>query len=179
MRWVCFAVALLAVSVWVSPAAGLEPGSGVSTGCNGCGINKAGGACAGGGWSPGCCVCQPSCCDNAWAGYCQQKARWQAFWARVGTPRPPHCASRVCPPGAVMANCGEPIVVKRLPTVPEGSGDPSVAPVPTPAEPDGSAPSPPPPVPSSVEPGPASPGSPSDAKPTDQTTRTRSPSGYR
>lgn len=22
---------------------------------------------------PGCCECQPSCCDDAWAGYCQQK----------------------------------------------------------------------------------------------------------
>ena len=34
---------------------------------------------------PGCGECQPHCCDNAWAGYCQEKARQQAFWYRVGS----------------------------------------------------------------------------------------------
>ncbi len=33
----------------------------------------------------GCCDCTPTPCDNAWAGYCQEKARRQAFWAGVGT----------------------------------------------------------------------------------------------
>ena len=40
--------------------------------------------------APGCCECQPSACDNAWDGYCQEKAKWQAFFAQVGTPRA-HC----------------------------------------------------------------------------------------
>jgi hypothetical protein len=40
--------------------------------------------------APGCCECPPSACDNAWDGYCEEKAKWQAFFARVGTPRP-HC----------------------------------------------------------------------------------------
>ncbi len=38
--------------------------------------------------SPGCCECPPSACDNAWDGYCEEKARWQAFWTRFGTPKP-------------------------------------------------------------------------------------------
>jgi hypothetical protein len=37
--------------------------------------------------APGCCECPPSACDNAWAGYCEHKAKWQAFFARVGAPR--------------------------------------------------------------------------------------------
>jgi hypothetical protein len=37
--------------------------------------------------APGCCECPPSACDNAWDGYCEEKAKWQAFFARVGTPR--------------------------------------------------------------------------------------------
>jgi hypothetical protein len=39
--------------------------------------------------APGCCECPPCACDNAWAGYCEQKARWQAFWTQVGMPHPP------------------------------------------------------------------------------------------
>ncbi len=39
------------------------------------------------GLAPGCCECPPSACDNAWDGYCEEKAKWQAFFARVGTPR--------------------------------------------------------------------------------------------
>ncbi len=35
----------------------------------------------------GCCECPPSACDNAWDGYCEEKAKWQAFFTRVGTPR--------------------------------------------------------------------------------------------
>lgn len=35
--------------------------------------------------SPGCCECPPSPCDNAWDGYCQHKAKYQACWAKFGT----------------------------------------------------------------------------------------------
>jgi hypothetical protein len=36
----------------------------------------------------GCCDCPPSACDNAWDGYCEEKAKWQAFFAKVGAPKP-------------------------------------------------------------------------------------------
>jgi hypothetical protein len=41
---------------------------------------------------PGCCCgkSQP-CCDNAWDGYCEHKARVQAWLARVGTAQPQWC----------------------------------------------------------------------------------------
>ncbi|MBN2579757.1 MAG: hypothetical protein JXB10_12275 [Pirellulales bacterium] len=58
---------------------------------------------------PGCCECPPTACDNAWAGYCQEKARWQAFWTRVGTPRPPriprHCYCWDLPMPATEKEC--------------------------------------------------------------------------
>jgi hypothetical protein len=44
--------------------------------------------------SPGCCECPPSACDNAWEGYCQHKAKWQAFFTKVGTPRPSYYYGR-------------------------------------------------------------------------------------
>jgi hypothetical protein len=45
--------------------------------------------------SPGCCECPPSACDNAWDGYCEQKAKWQAFFTKVGTPKV-HCHGCPC-----------------------------------------------------------------------------------
>ena len=38
--------------------------------------------------APGCCEVYKPCCDNAWAGYCEHKAKVQAFWARVGVKKP-------------------------------------------------------------------------------------------
>jgi hypothetical protein len=40
--------------------------------------------------APGCCECPPSACDNAWDGYCEEKAKWRAYFAQVGTPRVHH-----------------------------------------------------------------------------------------
>lgn len=37
--------------------------------------------------APGCCEDTHRCCDNAWAGYCEHRAKVEAFWARVGTPK--------------------------------------------------------------------------------------------
>ena len=37
--------------------------------------------------APGCCEYQRHCCDNSWAGYCQHRARVEAFWARAGVPK--------------------------------------------------------------------------------------------
>ena len=45
--------------------------------------------------APGCCERQPSCCDNVWAGFCQEKSRHQDKHGR-GTP--------VC--GAACGGCG-------------------------------------------------------------------------
>ncbi len=36
--------------------------------------------------APGCCEDTRHCCDNAWAGYCEHRARVDAFWYRVGAP---------------------------------------------------------------------------------------------
>ena len=83
MRWMGWASALLSVYALACPAAGFEPGCGA-----GCGtVHRAygAGACAAPayGWEQGCCEHPPSCCDNAWAGYCEEKARWEAYWRQV------------------------------------------------------------------------------------------------
>lgn len=89
MRWVCWVFVPLAVYGLTGPAAASEPAFGTDSPCVGCGHSYPYGAPACGvqffGWRPGCCRCQPSVCDNAWAGYCQEKARWRALCYRVGT----------------------------------------------------------------------------------------------
>jgi hypothetical protein len=40
---------------------------------------------------PGCCECSRHCCDNAWAGYCDHRAKVENFWSRVGVPKPHRC----------------------------------------------------------------------------------------
>jgi len=96
MRWICWISALLTATVLVNPAAGIEPTPDAGVMSAGCGCSQAycGPACALPfyGWVPGCSQCQPSPCDNAWAGYCHQKARRKAFWYRVGTGGPGCCA---------------------------------------------------------------------------------------
>lgn len=37
------------------------------------------------GTEPGCCEHPPTPCDNAWAGFCQEKLKWRQFWHHVGT----------------------------------------------------------------------------------------------
>ncbi len=34
---------------------------------------------------PGCCEERRHCFDNAWDGYCQERARSDAFWSKFGT----------------------------------------------------------------------------------------------
>jgi hypothetical protein len=36
---------------------------------------------------PGCCEHSPSCCDNVWAGFCEEQARARAYWSRLGSRR--------------------------------------------------------------------------------------------
>lgn len=71
--------------------------------------------------APGCGLCPPCACDNAWDGYCEQKARWQAFWSRLGTPRPPRCGQPVGA-RAVVDSGG----FRRLPPVSEETESPEV-----------------------------------------------------
>ena len=94
MRWFLWVFVLVASGSLASPAA--ESGSNYhgATPCTPC-VQYEGQmyrygapACcvsAGLNLQGGCCECQPNCCSNAWAGYCQEKARWQAFWTRFGT----------------------------------------------------------------------------------------------
>ena len=35
--------------------------------------------------APGCCEARRHCFDNAWDGYCQERARWDTFWCKLGT----------------------------------------------------------------------------------------------
>lgn len=88
--------------------------------------------------APGCCECPPSPCDNAWAGYCQHKARVQAYFAKVGTPTPGylyghsgHCY-RGCgaPTPAVRRDCESP-TVKEAPSENIPAPKPAVSPEPS------------------------------------------------
>ena len=89
MRWICGASALLAVCSLMGPAVGQEAPWGGGLACPNCEQYYTLGApaCASPflGWVPGCYECPPSACDNAWATYCHEKAKWKAFWHRVGT----------------------------------------------------------------------------------------------
>jgi len=86
VRSICWTSVMLSVVGLVGSASGLE------LGCNHAGT------CGSGQWSAycapacaapaygteqGCCETTPSCCDDAWAGYCQERAQRQEFWDRV------------------------------------------------------------------------------------------------
>jgi hypothetical protein len=93
--------------------------------------------------APGCCFEYRPCCDNAWAGYCEQHAKMQAFWAGVGTPRPWTPLFAPNPPKAVR--CGRPCVqpcsqpapapAAAAPVQPKAESHPIPAPTPAPLPP--------------------------------------------
>ncbi len=97
MRWICWAILSLAVCALVSAAAGTDSAYGGGGSCGSCEQNYSyyAPACASPfhGMVPGCCELPPSPCDNAWAGYCQEKARCRSFWHRLGTGGATHCGS--------------------------------------------------------------------------------------
>ena len=105
MRWIVWASAL-SILILVQ-AANVE-----AAGCSTCNGNDGGSyrayrgpACYspnGYNLTPGCCICPPSACDNAWDGYCQEKAKWQAYFTQVGTPRT-HCHG--CPTMVPAETC--------------------------------------------------------------------------
>jgi hypothetical protein len=79
---------------------------------------------------PGCCEDPKHCCDNAWAGYCDHRAKVDAFWSRVGTPRSGGGCGKVCSSGNTVTtyNCS---TVESTPTQPTPATPPAP---PTPAE---------------------------------------------
>jgi hypothetical protein len=86
---------------------------------------------------PGCCEDTRHCCDNAWAGYCDHRARVDAFWAKVGTPgacghgcfsRPVRGASCDKCSSSGNGNASPTPAVKLLPAPPKP--EPPVAPLP-------------------------------------------------
>jgi hypothetical protein len=92
MRWVCWISVLAATLGLVAEAMAGDDIHGHAVPCVGCshGLHSmyTAPACCmpyGFGGQPGCCECQPHCCDNVWDGYCQERARWQACFARIGT----------------------------------------------------------------------------------------------
>ena len=140
MRWTPWILAAAIVAGSVGPAAGGQPG------CPGCNGGMAGGpmgqwalgcdaCCAPCGYclAPGCCEYQRHCCDNSWAGYCQHRARVEAFWARAGVPKL-RCRPAGCW-GAPMAACpeGPPAGVPPMPAArpaPRLEPRPAVEPLP-------------------------------------------------
>jgi hypothetical protein len=88
--------------------------------------------------APGCCECPPSACDNAWAGYCQHKAKWQAYFTKVGTPRPSYYYGNY----GNCGRCGSPTpAVREVPAEDSPAPKPAVAPEPAkPAMPPAPAP---------------------------------------
>ena len=89
MRLFCLILVLPVVCGLAGPAAGEGCNCGGTSpyGCNGAYGSYYAPACAVSfyGMVPGCCICPPSPCDNAWDGYCEERAKWKAFWYRVGT----------------------------------------------------------------------------------------------
>jgi hypothetical protein len=89
----------------------------------------------GGYLAPGCCECPPSACDNAWAGYCEHKAKWQAFFARVGAPQT-NCRypNRYCygSPTPAMRDVPAENVPSSKPAVAPAPSKPDLPPAPTP-----------------------------------------------
>ncbi len=87
MRWIRWAFVLMAAALLVSPAVAFEPSCERGMPCAGCEQYPlySAPACAVPYFAlvPGCCEFPPSCCESAWAGYCQQKARCRGFWYRA------------------------------------------------------------------------------------------------
>ena len=69
--------------------------------------------------APGCCEPRRHCFDNAWDGYCQERAKWDTVWCKVGTGAlypctPPSCYDgrgaalevQLRPSAAACRSCG-------------------------------------------------------------------------
>jgi hypothetical protein len=135
MRWTGWVLAVAVLGL-AGPAAGYQPGC---ASCNG-GMNVGflgAEPCAGPpGYclAPGCCEDHRYCCDNAWAGYCEHRARVDAFWARVGQPNAYGCR-RTCVQAPMPCYCsGEPSATPVMQPTPATRPTPALQPIPaTPA----------------------------------------------
>jgi hypothetical protein len=104
MRWTGWVLMAAAITV-AGSAAGYQPGCASCNGGNTVGPWDAE-PCAGPSCyclAPGCCEEHRHCCDNAWAGYCEHRARVDAFWTSVGEPG--KCTCRRPCRQAPMASC--------------------------------------------------------------------------
>jgi len=134
-----------------------------------------------------CCPTTSHCCDNAWACYCEWKAKWHQVWSRVGQPPGGYCGicgARGCRHMAYAfypsAYPGDGVIVpesmapvpteapsadEQLQPVPQAAPVPQPAPIPqpTPAPPP-SAPVPPESAPVEPQAAPAPPQSASDPR---------------
>jgi hypothetical protein len=142
MRWTGSVLAAVVIGV-AGPAAGYQPG------CAGCNGGMSAGswaqrgqdaeACASPGghcFAPGCCEDTRHCCDNAWAGYCDHRAKVDAFWSHVGVPG--SCArSRPCRQAIVAPD--SPCEPVSTPAIQPTPAVPTRAPAAMPAPPDEAA----------------------------------------
>ena len=139
MRWTGWVVAAAVIGL-TGPATGYQPGCASCNGGASAGSWTQQGldaeACAGpAGYClvPGCCEETRHCCDNAWAGYCDHRARVDAFWARVGTP---HACPHTRPCRQAPMYCGSPCdacytgSMQPTPAAPSSAPTPAPTPVP-------------------------------------------------
>jgi len=140
MRSILTVLAASAVLGAAATAVAIDPGCSTCGNCQGSGFAAppCGAPLYG---TPGCCECPPGPCDNAWDGYCEHKAFWQAIWHNVGTGayggrhRMGRCAApaqgTTCTPGGVIyqqpAPAGTP---RQLAPGPVPAGEPPAAPEP-------------------------------------------------
>jgi hypothetical protein len=86
---------------------------------------------------PGCCQCQPNCCDDVWAGYCEKKR--QGFTLQSFRLLRPRCAF------LPAANCSECADATQPPATSDDSEPQAVPPPKTESQPKPAPPLPPPP----------------------------------
>ena len=108
MRSMCWVFAVLALCGLASAAAGVEPccGSQATFSPYEGYAGYAASACAAPGYGmvPGCCELPPSCCDNVWDGYCQERGQRACGFRRASRCHP----ARYHFPHAMGACCGGP-----------------------------------------------------------------------
>ena len=137
MRWMPWIAALGATWILASPVTAIEPFAAGPAGPSGHHriASLCGPPCS---TTPGfhpffpsCCEDTSPCCDNAWEGYCEEKARCRAHWYRAG-PRASCRDGAACVPCSVPE--GEPSGIRPVPIAPREPVPPAlpVAPLPLP-----------------------------------------------
>jgi hypothetical protein len=115
MPRMCWSVLLGTLLVWSQLAVGSEPLSPAGD----CPCQLKGRIEPACGLSPGCCEARRHCFDNAWDGYCAERARWDAVLCKLGTGALccTPCATRDCRGGAFGVRLGS----APAPCGPQGS----------------------------------------------------------